>query len=100
MMIDESRRSIEVLAEGQGKVIMLKNKYRFRMVESNDNEGDQGDLNYYSQQSAAKQRCKSAVKLRQSSSKSNLPGVYRSQNSIMNKDNTNNQVDKMAQNEM
>ena len=40
MMIDETRRSIEVLGEGQGKVIMLKNKYRFGLVDATADDAD------------------------------------------------------------
>ena len=60
--LDEQRRSLEVLAEGQGKVIMLKNKYRFGMADQStfDNEQD----NYTS-----RLRCKSAVKLQTTSKK-------------------------------
>lgn len=41
MMIDETRRSLEVLGEGQGKVIMLKNKYRFGLVDATTDDADQ-----------------------------------------------------------
>ena len=40
--VSATRRSVEVLAEGQGKVIMLKNKFRFGLVETVAGEEDQG----------------------------------------------------------
>ena len=38
--ITASRRSVEVLADGQGKVIMLKNKFRFGLVDSSRGQED------------------------------------------------------------
>lgn len=103
MMIDESRRSIEVLAEGQGKVIMLKNKYRFGLDAAEDE-------NYQSELRAIdpKTRCNSAMKLHQSTKKypqGASSAVYRSHSSFVNKEshkkiaNGNNQARQSAQHE-
>lgn len=82
MMIDESRRSIEVLAEGQGKVIALKNKYKFGLLDAIEGDLCQ-DMPQY------KIRSSSAFKLHRSNKKYGKgpkAALYRSHSSFICKD--------------